>query len=106
MYFCFGKTTGIPLKYTLKYLYKHFKSNLFIIAPAENSKYKWVLIVGVLTSLSFDINFQQSKNKSRTAQNKYVDVKLKYPYRNNWLYFQSNVLMYIKNNLGTFTHSL
>lgn len=62
MYFCFGKTTGIPLKYTLKYLYKHFKSNLFIIAPAENSKYKWVLIVGVhnnlhIVILTYPVNF-------------------------------------------------
>lgn len=62
MYFCFGKTTGIPLKYTLKYLYKHFKSNLFIIVPAENSKYKWVLIVGVHNNLhifilTYPVNF-------------------------------------------------
>lgn len=38
--------------------------------------------------------------------NQFIDFRLKLQYKTTWLYLLSNVMMYVNNDLVTFTYSL
>lgn len=50
--------------------------------------------------------FRKNQEKSLTARNNRGDVKLKLLYKTTWQFLLYNALMYINENLFTFTTSL